>query len=139
MRWKIYFWILAIIAGWNVIMLIGQILAWQVSGVYKILVSVIYALATYSYAYKKHIFSQRHWKVWLVIVLSTLVLVLSPLFISGNTLDSLTIITLIIGIIVFQLPAWYCIYRLGFGNKERVNVAVVKTFKRKTAKKVGTK
>jgi len=135
MWWKTYFWILAIIAGWNVIMLIGQILAWQVSGVYKILVSVIYALATYSYAYKKHIFSQRHWKVWFIIVLSTLFLLLSPLFIFDNNLDPVIIIMLFVGIIVFQFPALYCIYRLGFGKIERVKVATTKRSKKKTAKK----
>ncbi len=131
MWWKIYFWILAILAAWNVIALVLQILDWQVSGVFPILASVLYALAVYAYIYKKHIFSQQKWKIWLVIVLLGYILRWSAFW----QVDLLTSILLIFSMIVFALPAWYCMYRLGFGMKERVNVATDKTSK----KKVGTK
>jgi hypothetical protein len=66
-----------------------------------------------------------------VIVLLGHVLRWSALWPLDNIGDSLNIILIIFGMIVFPLPAWYCVYRLGFDKKERVEVAAGKAFKKR--------
>ena len=130
MLWKIYFWILATIASINVLSLFIQILEGQVSGILLILTTVVYVLAVYSYTFNKNIFSKRTWKRWLVIVVAFNAIRWSALGNLDNSLDIFAI-TVIIMAIIFPLPAWYCIYRLGFDKKERAKNA--KVFNKKTA------
>ena len=115
--WKIYLCISIIIAGWNLIALVEKFLGLHISmGVGPILVTIVYALAVHSYINKKHIFSQDTWKIWLGIVLLTHILIWAPLLYDFFLNFGTNIIFFFEGII-FTLPAWYCIYRLGFGKK----------------------
>jgi len=131
MLWKIYFWISVIVTALSVLGLLDNLLNWLILiGILFFLPKVVYALAVYSYTFKKNILSQRSWKSWFVIVLLLHALQWwSALETVNYNLNFLTILLIIGGIIIFPFPAWYCIYKLGFDKKERVKVAAVKTSK----------
>lgn len=131
MWWKIYFWLIAAITTIGVIALFFGFEGITISSLsigdwISVVFEISLLVGTYTYTFKKKIWSAQAWKAifWIYIVL--LVLSLIDIFIAGGKIEealpflkssiSRSTDDVLWGMI-YVLPALYAIYKLGHDNK----------------------
>ena len=122
MLWKIYFWMVSVLVALSIIGFVGELLSGQISGIILQFVAIMSLLAVYSYVFKKYVFPQKRWKVWLLLVVLIELIKLVPLFSSEIILDPFIIAVIFFGFITLTLPPLYCMYKLGYGAENRKSV-----------------
>jgi len=124
-RWKIYFWIIAI---GTIITLPNEIATITDGNLLINLASIIFVAMTiiglFAFVFKKQIFTKTIWKTFFVIdIISVLVGLISILLnikqFTANPEVPLPALLLVYAvIIIFIAPSYYAIYQLGFGKKK---------------------
>ncbi|OGE37199.1 hypothetical protein A3B45_05265 [Candidatus Daviesbacteria bacterium RIFCSPLOWO2_01_FULL_39_12] len=110
LRWKIYFWLYVIIFAIDLFAILPSAGTLAIPQWIGIVEGVLILLGTYSYAFKKHIFNSKIWKV--VLGYMVVVWILGSVYSFVNVRLEAAIFSILIA-----LPGFYAIYHLSEKKK----------------------
>lgn len=129
--WKVYFWIITILALTGALMVYGNVGLLNLASIFELSVTGSLVLGLYCYAFNKNIFSATFWKFifWYVIVIDTVYRVLFnytifkpylefnlPTIFKSQVPDVyMDFSTFILGMLIL-LPLFIAIYRISKGS-----------------------
>ena len=122
MLWKIYAWIFTIVAFVGIPFFIYSIESWNFASWESIVEGVILAIGVLAFSYKKVLLQSGFWKFAFIVILISWIVDITfyafnlpfPSFLKLNIPVSTTEVPLLI---LFSVPAFIPIYRMGFSRK----------------------
>lgn len=117
--WKIYFWIYLTLTIAGLLTTLPKLAMLTFANWEGMAEGLLGLIGTYSYAFKRYVFSQKAWKiilwyfvaVWILGLLYSLGIELGPLNILFQTTSNIDV-AVVVFLIILALPGLYAIYKL---------------------------